>query len=61
MSKSKLFSIITIACFVSILCIPLGIVLMLYYTQWKKKTKIILTLALSDFYAGLMDNISMDS
>ena len=54
MSKSKLFSIITIACFVSILCIPIGIVLMLYYTQWKKKTKIILTLALSAFYAGLI-------
>ena len=54
MSKSKLFSIITIACFVSILCIPLGIVLMLYYTKWKKKTKIILSLALSAFYAGLI-------
>ena len=54
MSKSKLFSIITIACFVSILCSPLGIVLMLYYTQWKKKTKIILTLALTAFYAGLI-------
>ena len=54
MSKSKLFSVITIACFVSILCIPLGIVLMLYYTQWKKKTKIILSLALTTFYAGLL-------
>ena len=54
MSKSKLFSIVTIACFVSILCIPLGIVLMLYYTQWKKKTKIILSLALTAFYAGLI-------
>ena len=54
MSKSKLFSIVTIACFVSILCIPLGIVLMLYYTQWKKKTKIILTLSLTAFYAGLI-------
>ncbi len=54
MSKSKLFSIITIACFVSILCIPLGIVLMLYYTQWKKKTKIILTLSLTAFYAALL-------
>lgn len=54
MSKSKLFSIITIACFVSILCIPLGIVLMLYYTSWKKKTKIILSLSLTTFYAGLL-------
>lgn len=54
MSKSKLFSIVTIACFVSILCIPLGIVLMLYYTEWKKKTKIILSLALTAFYAGLI-------
>ena len=54
MSKSKLFSIITIACFVSILCIPLGIVLMLYYTQWKKKLKIILSLSLTAFYALLI-------
>ena len=54
MSKSKLFSIVTLACFVSVLCIPIGIVLMLYYTQWKKKTKIILTLALTAFYAGLI-------
>ena len=54
MSKSKLFSIVTIACFVSVLCIPIGIVLMLYYTQWKKKTKIILTLSLTAFYAGLI-------
>lgn len=54
MSKSKLFSIITIACFVSILCIPLGIVLMLYYTQWKKKTKIILSISLTAFYAALL-------
>ena len=54
MSKSKLFSIVTIACFVSILCIPLGIVLMLYYTKWKKKTKIILTISLTAFYAGLI-------
>ena len=54
MTKSRLFSIITIACFVSILCIPLGIVLMIYYTGWKKKTKIILTLSLTTFYAGLI-------
>ena len=54
MSKSKLFSIITIACFVSILCIPLGIVLMLYYTSWKKKTKIILSISLTAFYAALL-------
>ena len=54
MSKSKLFSIVTIACFVSILFIPLGIVLMLYYTEWKKKTKIILSLVLTAFYAGLI-------
>lgn len=54
MTKSKLFSIVTIACFVSILCIPIGIVLMIYYTSWKKKTKIILTLSLTAFYAGLI-------
>ena len=54
MSKSKLFSIVTIACFVSILCIPLGIVLMIYYTSWKKKTKIILSISLTAFYAGLL-------
>lgn len=54
MTKSKLFSIITIACFASILCIPIGIVLMIYYTGWKKKIKIIITLSLTAFYAGLI-------
>ena len=54
MTKSKLFSIITIACFASILCIPIGIVLMFYYTQWKKKTKIILSISLTAFYAALI-------
>ena len=53
MTKSKLFSIITIACFVSILCIPIGIVLMIYYTSWKKKTKVIITISLTAFYAAL--------
>ena len=54
MSKSKLFSILTIACFASILCIPIGIVLMFYYTNWKKKTKIILSISLTAFYAALI-------
>lgn len=54
MSKNKLFSILTIACFISILCIPIGIVLMIYYTDWKKKTKIILSISLSTFYAALI-------
>ncbi len=54
MTKSRLFSIITIACFVSILCIPIGIVLMLYYTNWKKKLKLILSLSLTAFYAALI-------
>lgn len=54
MSKSKLFSIVTIACYASILCIPLGIVLMFFYTKWKKKTKIILSLGFTAFYAGLL-------
>ena len=53
MSKSKLFSIITIACFVSILFIPIGIVLMIYYTSWKKKTKVIITISLTAFYAAV--------
>lgn len=53
MSKSKLFSIITIACFVSVLFIPIGIVLMIYYTSWKKKTKVIITLSLTAFYAAI--------
>lgn len=54
MSKNKLFSIVTIACFVSILFIPIGLVLMLYYTDWKKKLKIFLSLGLTTVYALLI-------
>lgn len=41
MQRKKVFSIITIACFASIIFIPIGLVLMFYFTDWKKKSKII--------------------
>ncbi len=43
MSKNRLFSIITIICFASIIFIPIGLVTMWFFTSWKKKLKFILS------------------
>lgn len=53
-SKTKAANIITIACFISILFIPIGIVTMLYMTDWKKKLKIILSAFFTVLYAALV-------
>ncbi len=53
-SKTRAASIISIACFISILFIPIGIVTMLYMTNWKKKLKIILSAVLTVLYAALV-------
>lgn len=53
-SKTRAASIISIACFISILFIPIGIVTMLYMTNWKKKLKIILSAGLTVLYAALV-------
>ena len=53
MSKNKLFSIITIICFCSIILIPIGLALMFFSTNWKKTLKIILTASLSTLYIFL--------
>ena len=54
MQKSKLFSIITIACFCSIVLIPVGLALMWFMTSWKKKRKIIITAAGTVLYSSLV-------
>ena len=54
MQKNKLFSIITIACFCSIVLIPVGLALMWYMTGWKKKRKIIITAAGTLLYGTLV-------
>jgi len=53
-SKTRAANIITIACFISILFIPIGITTMLYMTDWKKKLKIILSAVLTILYAALV-------
>lgn len=53
-SKKKLFSILTIICIASIVLIPIGLALMWFYTDWKKKIKIILTSTLSVLYIALI-------
>ena len=45
MQRNKVFSIITIACFCSIVLIPVGLALMWFMTSWQKKRKIIITAA----------------
>ena len=54
MQKSKLFSIITIACFCSSVLIPVGLALMWFMTSWKKKRKIIITATGSILYVSLV-------
>lgn len=54
MSKDRMFSIITIACFVSILFIPIGLVTMWFSTSWKKKLKLILSAAFTLLYVGIV-------
>jgi len=54
MTNNRMFSIITIACFVSIIFIPIGIVLMIFYTDWNKKLKNILMPVLTLIYVGLI-------
>ena len=50
MQRDKVFSIITIACFCTILLIPIGLALMWFQTKWKTKRKIIITSAGSLLY-----------
>ena len=54
MQRNKVFSIITIACFCSILLIPIGLALMWFQTSWKKKRKIIITAAGSVLYIAIV-------
>lgn len=54
MTNNRMFSIITISCFVSVIFIPIGIVLMLFYTDWNKTLKNILMPVLTLVYVGLI-------
>ena len=54
MQRDKVLSIITIACFCSIVLIPLGLALMWFMTAWKKKRKIIITGAGSLLYIAIV-------
>lgn len=50
MPKSKKASIAAIVLFLTVIFIPIGIVIMLYYTDWKKLSKIIISTSLMLFY-----------
>ena len=54
MQRNKVFSIITIACFCSIILIPIGLALMWFMTAWNKKRKIIITGAGSLLYIAVV-------
>ena len=51
-STKPVSSILTIICLASVLLIPIGLAIMWTSTRWKKKTKIVLTAALSTLYAA---------
>ena len=50
MQRKKIFSIITIICFASVIFIPIGLVLMAYFTDWPKKRKIIIGVIMTVLY-----------
>ena len=54
MQRNKVFSIITIICFCTILLIPIGLALMWFQTTWKTKRKIIITTAGSLLYVAIV-------
>jgi len=54
MQTNKVFSIITIVCFCSIIFIPIGLVTMWFSTDWKKKLKFILSGAFTVLYIGIV-------
>ena len=57
MQRDKVLSIITIACFCSIILIPIGIALMWFMTSWQKKRKIIISSASGLLYIALVSLI----
>ena len=54
MQRNKVFSIITIICFCTVLLIPIGLALMWFQTSWKKKRKVIITTAASLLYVAIV-------
>lgn len=54
MTKNKLFSIITIVCFCTVILIPIGLALMWFSTNWKKKPRIIISCTLFPLYVALV-------
>ena len=54
MDRKKVFSIITIISFASIIFIPIGLVLMFYFTDWKKKAKVITATVMTALYIGII-------
>ncbi len=53
MKGNKTISIITIVCFATVILIPIGLVLMFMYTDWKKRIKFILSVVLTLLYIGI--------
>lgn len=54
MQRNKIFSIITIICFCSIIFIPIGLVTMWFFTEWKKKRKFLFSGIFTALYIGIV-------
>lgn len=60
MTKSKIIKIAIIFCFCSFILIPIGLALMWFSTEWKKKLKVSLTAVLSLLYIGVVGVILLE-
>lgn len=54
MQRNKIFSIITIICYCTVIFVPIALVLMWFYTNWKKIVKIILSVVTTVLYVLLV-------
>lgn len=54
MQRNKIFSIITIICYCTVILVPIALVLMWFYTNWKKLVKIILSAVTTVLYVLLV-------
>ena len=59
MQRDKIISVITLACFFSVIFIPVGIVLACFFSNWSRKKKIIICASTGVLYIVLVGFLLM--